>query len=140
MRKLQFVVLAFCLTASPAVYAKKLTEWKTGKVLDSQAAKTRAGVGATAEATPTIRDTQLMILGDDFAYVIEDSRASGATSLLGLTARTISNRHHGCRFIVGDNVKYSQQKAILHILDVDGKQCKAEVLRQERLKSPLVGP
>lgn len=91
-------------------------------------------MAATAEAIPTIRDTDLMILGDEFAYVIEDSRVSGRTSLIGLTERAVSNRHHGCRFIVGDDVKYYQEKATLHILDTDGKECKAEVLRQERLQ------
>lgn len=38
-------------------------------------------------------------------------------------------------FIVGDDIKYWQEKAVLHIVDVDGKQCKVDVLRQERLKS-----
>lgn len=77
-----------------------------------------------------------MILGNDFAYVIEDSRVTGKTSLIGITERAISNRHHGCPFIVGDNAKYFQEKAILHILDADGKECKVEVLRQERLQAP----
>jgi hypothetical protein len=111
--------------------------WKIAKVLDSQATKTRAGIiNPTAESIPTITDAQLMILGDEFAYVMQDSRVSGATSLIGQAERAISNRHHGCRFIVGDDVKYWQDKATLHILDADGKECKAEVLRQERLKRP----
>jgi hypothetical protein len=136
MRRFQIIVFILALVASSALSAKKVAakSWRTGKVLDSQAAKTRAGIAATAEATPTIRDTQLMILGDEFAYVIEDSRVSGRTSLIGLTERAVSNRHHGCRFIVGDDVKYYQEKGTLHILDTDGKECKAEVLRQERLQ------
>jgi hypothetical protein len=28
----------------------------------------------------------------------------------------------------------TQDKAILHVVDADGKECKSEVLRQERLK------
>jgi hypothetical protein len=124
------------MTAFSGQADKKVKNWETGKVLDSEAVKTRVGIEPTAEAIPTIRDTQLMILGNDFAYVIEDSRVTGKTSLIGITERAISNRHHGCRFIVGDNVKYFQEKAILHILDADGKECKVEVLRQERLQAP----
>lgn len=109
--------------------------WLVGKVLDSNMYKTRSGVGATAEETPTIRDTQLVIAGTDFSFVIEDSRASGATgSLIGLTVRVVSNKHHGCRFIVGDDIKYWQEKSTLHVLDADGKECKAEILRQEHAK------
>jgi hypothetical protein len=134
MRRLSFSVLfCACCIAAPAP-KKPPPTWLVGKVMDSQAAKTRAGIAATTEAIPTINDTQLMILGDEFAYVIEDTRVSGSTSLLGLAGRAVSNRHHGCRFIVGDDIKYWQERAILHVLDTDGKECKAEVLRQERLK------
>jgi hypothetical protein len=134
MPRLRIALLILATCAHSAFCAKKVKDWKTGKVLDSQAIKTRSGIAPTAESIPTIRDTDLMILGDEFAYVIEDSRVSGKTSLVGLTERAISNRHHGCRFIVGDDVKFYQEKAVLHILDADGKECKAEVLRQERLK------
>ena len=130
---MRFGLLVVALTVL-ALAKKQPPDWKTGKVMDSQAAKTRAGVAATVEEIPTISDTQLMILGDEFAYIIEDTRVSGATSLIGLAGRAVSNRHHGCRFIVGDDIRYWQEKATLHVLDTDGKECKAEVLRQERLK------
>jgi hypothetical protein len=135
MRLRRILLLVFVISTT-VIYAKKDKDkdWKTGKVLDSQAVKTRAGVAATAEGIPTIRDTDLMILGEEFAYVIEDTRVTGKTSLVGLTERAISNRHHGCRFIVGDDVKYYQERAVLHVLDADNKECKVEVLRQERLK------
>jgi hypothetical protein len=132
--RLHRLSLILFVTAITVLCAKKEKDWKTGKMLDSQAVKTRAGIAATAESIPTIRDTDLMILGADFAYVIEDSRVTGKTSLVGLTERAISNRHHGCRFIIGDDVKYYQEKAVLHVLDADNKECKVEVLRQERLK------
>ena len=135
--RLHFMLLPLLFALIVPAYAKKDKEkdWKTGKVLDAQAVKTRAGIAEIAEAIPTIRDTDLMILGKDFAYVIEDTRVTGKTSLVGLTERAISNRHHGCRFIVGDDVKYYQEKAVLHVLDADNKECKVEVLRQERLRS-----
>jgi hypothetical protein len=128
-------------------------EWKIGKVLDSGTAKTYVATGSTTSSTATpngrdvdvssttvihsmtVKDTQLLIVGDEFAYVVTDTRASGGGGgLVGITSRAVTNRHHGCRFIVGDDVKFYQDKAILHVIDVDGKECKAEVVRQERLK------
>jgi hypothetical protein len=83
----------------------------------------------------TIYDNQLALLGSDFMYVIEDTRIGGlGHGVAGITQSAISNRHHGCRFIVGDEVKYWQEKAIIHVLDADNKECKVDVLRQERLK------
>jgi len=44
----------------------------------------------------------------------------------------IANHRHGCRFVVGDDVKYSQERGDLWVLDADGKECKEPILRQER--------
>lgn len=135
MRRVGTILIILAISACSALCAKKAPpNWKTAKVLDSQTVKTRAGIDVTTESLPTIRDNDLMLLSDDFAYVIEDTRVSGRTSLVGLTERAISNRHHGCHFIVGDDVKYWQEKLVLHVVDADGKQCKVEVLRQERLQ------
>jgi hypothetical protein len=82
-----------------------------------------------------IRDTQLLIVTDAFAYVVEDTRTqSGFSTVHGAIIHAVSGRHHGCRFVVGDSVKFYQDKAILHVIDADGKECKTEVLRQEQLK------
>jgi hypothetical protein len=128
MRHSRLILLVLVTAATSAFGAPKVKNWKTGKVLDSQAVKTRAGIAATAEAIPTIRDTQLMILGDEFAFVIEDSRVSGSTSLIGLTARTISNRHQW------------KKKAIPNFHDTNDKECKAEVLRQDPFQSSKEAP
>ena len=118
-------------------------DWKTGKVLDAAAAKSyvEAGDRTGATATLTIRDTQLLLVSDEFAYVVNDTRTSNRLPLhqgvIGDSAaivHAVSGRHHGCRFIVGDEVKFHQNKAVLHVIDADGKECKTEVLRQERLK------
>jgi hypothetical protein len=142
------------LIALPALLlGAKDQDWKTGKVLDSATAKTYVQTGATTNTTVTpsgnsadatsrttiqnmaIRDTQLAIVSDDFAYVVEDTRTqSGFSTVHGAIIHAVSGRHHGCRFIVGDSVKFYQEKAILHVIDADGKECKTEVLRQERLK------
>lgn len=140
------------LLVLPAVAAKKEHDWKMAKVLDAGMAKTYVTSGASTSTTTdasgnshsqtdvqtlAIRDNQLLLLSDEFAYVVADTRLSGGGGgLIGLGARAVSNRHHGCRFIVSDSVKFYQDKAMLHVIDTDGKECKAEVLRQERLTKP----
>jgi hypothetical protein len=37
--------------------------------------------------------------------------------------------------IVGDDVKFYQVKDALQLIDADGKECKTEVFKQERLKT-----
>ncbi len=81
-----------------------------------------------------IRDDQLLILSDEFAYVVEDTRVSGGHGLVAITEPAIANRKHGCRFIVGDDVKFWQERAVLHVVDADGKECKVDILRQETPK------
>jgi hypothetical protein len=156
MRPLLFFVFSLSLLAGK----KPEPQWKIGKVLDSRLAKSSVAVGSTTNTTGTasatgsdglatasgqstsstsvdfanIRDNQLVILGSEFAYVVEDTRVSGGHGLVGITAHAIANRKHGCRFIVGDDVKYWQEKATLHVLDADAKECKTDILRQERLK------
>jgi hypothetical protein len=147
------VALVLAATALIAKDSAKNHDWKTGKVLNSKTAKTYVPVGATTNTTVTaagntaaatsrttiqtmaIRDTQLLIVSDECAYLTEDTRAqSGFTNVHSAVISAVSGRHHGCRFIVGDDVKFYQDKAILHVIDADGKECKSEVLRQERLK------
>ena len=141
MRRVQSTLFTLALVALSAWGDKKTPPvWKSAKVLDTQAVKTRFGAADTGAAIPTIRDTQLMLLSDEFAYVVEDTRVSGKTSLVGVTERAISNRHHGCRFIVGDDIQFWQEKAFLHVRDADNKECKIEVTRQERLPQPVPPP
>jgi len=83
----------------------------------------------------TIQDTQLLIVADDFLYVVNDTVLKGI-GLNGSLARAIINRKHGCHVIIGDPVQYSQDKATLFLRDVDGKECKMEIVRQERVAQP----
>jgi hypothetical protein len=78
----------------------KNQDWKTGKVLDSATAKTYvpAGDQSTVPAaifqSMTIRDTQLVIVSDEFAYVIEDTRTQGGFSTVhGAIIHAVSGRH-----------------------------------------------
>ena len=81
----------------------------------------------------TVKTNTLIILGDDYAYTIEDTTqrtdSLRAGSLLGTA---LANRRHGCRFIVGEEVRYSQEKDHLYVLDADGKECRLDILKQER--------
>lgn len=123
MRALLVVAFAF-----PLIAAKKPEpQWQTGKVLDSRSVKSSVPVGSTTSTTGTatatggdgvatasgqstsstsvefanIRDNQLVILGSEFGYVVEDARISGGHGVVGVTAHAIANRKHGCRFYCG---------------------------------------
>jgi hypothetical protein len=78
----------------------------------------------------TVRETELLIVGADYAYVIEDPFAVSGP----LLKRAITNRKHGCRFIIGEDIKYVQDKGKLIVLDPDGKECKLDIVKQERVQ------
>jgi hypothetical protein len=141
--------------------AKEDRDWQVGKVLDSQSARTYVqsgtttstttsgtlspdyGAGSTLSANATaetrihelaIQDTQILIVGKEYAYVVDDSVAkSVGLPTHGIVTRAILNRKHGCRFVIGDSIRYSQDKSKLYVLDPDGKTCKLDIVRQERL-------
>ena len=99
---------------------------------------------ATVNATTTtnshvhymaIQDTQLLLVGDEYSYVVDDPVAkSVGLPTHGIVTRSIMNRKHGCRFIIGDDVRYAQEKSKLFVLDADGKECKLDIVRQERVQ------
>lgn len=178
------VVLAVFLAFSCAAKDKDRI-WKTGKVLDSQSAKTFVQTGSSTQEhsrattfgsesgttssttvgntssgaysgtysgtttstgssetqihSMTVQDTQLLIVADDFLYVVDDTVLKGR-GLYGSVGRAIANRKHGCHVIIGDPVQYSQDKAMLFVRDVDGKECKMEIVRQERIVQPPLPP
>lgn len=68
-------------------------------------------------------------MGADYVYTVQDSTRRGG----GLLTTALANRKHGCRFIVGDEIKYAQEKRKLCVLDADGKECGLDIVRQERL-------
>lgn len=142
-------------------FAAKDRNWNVGKVLDSQSARTYVQTGASTTASTTatvspdygsgstvnahtdsetkiheiaIQDTQLLIVGKEYAYVVNDSVSKSlGLPTHGIVTRAIMNRKHGCRFVIGDDVRYSQDKSKLYVLDADGKECKLDILRQQRL-------
>jgi len=78
----------------------------------------------------TIRDTELVIVGQDYAYVIDDPVATSGP----LLRKAIANHKHGCRFIIGEDIKYVQEKGKLIVSDTDGKQCDLDIVRQEKVQ------
>jgi hypothetical protein len=112
------------LLASGLMTAKE-RNWQTGKVLDSAPyAPTQIQQGHA-----TVKENHVVIEGVDYTYTINDEtvRQPG----------TISFDHaHGCRYIVGEEIQYATEKRLMYVRDVDCKECKVEILRQEKLPAP----
>jgi hypothetical protein len=132
--------LLFITMLGPLSAAEKARDWKIGKVLDSASDKsvdpTSINPNNGRVGNVYTKSTTLIIQGDDYAYTIEDVKQKTdslrAHSLIGVA---LANRKHGCRFIVNEEVEYAQEekdKTHLYVLDADGKQCKLEILRQEK--------
>jgi hypothetical protein len=90
--------------------AKKDRDWKIGKLVDSSLN------GKQYVLNIPLDINNLVIHGGDYLY----------------TARQVMGRRSSCRLIVGDDIKYAQDKRALYVVDADGKECKLEIVRQER--------
>ena len=155
-------------TTAPAqtIVADKETGWRVGKVLDSKSVKTYRQTSSTTTTGGTaigsdgmtnislasntriqgivVQDTELLVLGKEYGYVVTDSvvtSTSGSNGragdfIISSISRALASRKHGCRFVIGDNVKYVQDKSTLNVLDADGKQCSMAIVRQERIVLP----
>jgi hypothetical protein len=82
----------------------------------------------TAIQRAAVQTNELLIVADKYLYVIEDSRSYVPGRPI---MNAINNRHHGCRFIVGEDIKYAQEKGYLWVLDPDGRECKIPIMRQQ---------
>jgi hypothetical protein len=82
----------------------------------------------TAIQRAAVRSDELLLVTEKYIYVIEDTRSYMPGRPL---ANALNNRHHGCRYIVGEDIKYSQEKGFLWVLDPDGRECKVAILRQQ---------
>jgi len=149
MRHFRAILLVLSVAGVP-MEAKKGTNWMTGKLLDAHTAKTYVDTSASTDTTATssttsasrtkintivIQDTQLLIAGNEYAYLVSDPVAKPVgLATHGIVTRAIMNHGHGCRFVVGNDISYYQKKATLYVIDADGRECKLDILRQERLK------
>ncbi len=120
------VVIAAVILSVVGLGAPKNRSWETGKVLsyDTRTEYTEhngegEGHGLVTAMiltrTTSKTHTETLIAGKEYSFLIVD------------------HQKHPCRFVVSDDVKYLQERAKLDVLDVDGKECKLDIVRQERL-------
>jgi hypothetical protein len=107
---------ALTLAALAAAADKK--EWKTGHMADVQVTPGYIEIGAVSTQ---VRNQQVLLSGE-FLYTVDKVHAGSVWTNVS-----------ACRFIVGDDVKYRQDKAKMHLIDTDGKECIGEIVRQERV-------
>ena len=80
------------------------------------------------------QENHVLIKGDDYVYAVDDlSLKAVGMPAYGIVGRAIANRKHGCRMVVGDPIQYEQAKNKLFVQDADGKVCKLDIVRQERV-------
>lgn len=123
--KLAALVLTLAL---PALAGKKpAIVWQSGIVVDSQASP-----AAVLRNHPVV-ETISTVSGREFLYTISDPVDKDEVDVKGWLGAGSRNHWKDCRYIVGDKILYVQEGRTLHILDVDGKECKLDIIRQERV-------
>ena len=136
MKTLILVLMLACLLT-----AATKRDWKTGKITDSKTVETGiAAVGRTqvmpnfgGPAPPppststaravTMTTQELVIVGGEYQYTVRDLGGGGLF-------------RKPCRYIVGDDLKYVQEKSDFYLIDADGKECRAQIMKQERIPPP----
>jgi hypothetical protein len=116
----KFAAFAALTLAALAIAADK-KDWKTGHINDAQIVQGDYKIGGLV-----IRNQSVLVSGE-FVYTVDRVHKGSLEASL-------------CRFIVGDDVKYRQDKSRLHLIDADGKECTGEIVRQERFSSPAPRP
>jgi hypothetical protein len=153
--KVSSLVIALCLVAvrSQAADHHQERNWESGKLLDSRTSRESVETGASTTGTITdggpgssnvtlrtriehmnIKSTELLLVGKEFAFILNHSTFRTWDGKPGLVMwSAVASLKHGCRFVIGDDVQYSQDKGKLYVVDADGKTCKLDIVRQERL-------
>ena len=121
------------LALTLATAGKKDRDWQTGKLMAARTVNTGArarsanGIagapGQLGVVAKTITALELEIFGDVYAYTVRDL-GNGVLK-------------HPCRYIVGDAVKHVQERSVLYLIDADGKDCRTELMTQERIPPDL---
>ena len=108
-----------CLIFLPLILAAaKERNWKAGKVAADSFINSPSGA---AKPHQTANDPDVVIIqGDDNVYTAEERHAWNSWCLL----------------IQGEEIKYSQDRRRLYIVDADGYKCRLDILKQEKRSSP----
>jgi hypothetical protein len=130
------------LGISCLVLAADKRDWKAGRVLDAETVNAYIGSTSVSPKTSThgmkLRSTELLILGDEYAYVIEEQVEKDeqeATFHYDRLGRPIRIGQHGCHYIVNAWISYAYEGGNkLYVNDINGKTCKLDHVRQERLQ------
>jgi hypothetical protein len=115
-------------TTGSATTLGNTTTLNTNTALSGTVTASGRSTSSTAITGVAVQTNELMIVADKYFYVVRDTRSYIPGALL---RNALANRKHGCRFIVGEDIKYAQEKGYLWVLDPDGKECKIPILRQQ---------
>lgn len=107
--------------------------WSTGTVREAISVSGQA-TGSNGENHKT---TYIEIVGQDYVYSAYSDLAYPSLAphqgLANDLAWGFGKHKHPCRLIVGDKVKYAEKRDKLYIVDTEGKTCKLDVARKQRL-------
>jgi len=117
-------------TTSTATTIGNTTALQSSTSVNSTAAASGQSTSYTAIQRAAVQTNELLIVTHRYLYVIEDTR----TYAPGFLINALANRKRGCRFVVGEDIKYAQEKGYLWVLDPDGKECKVPIMRQQVLE------
>jgi hypothetical protein len=115
-------------TSGSSIRVGNTTTMSSSTTASGSATTTENSTSTTSLQRVSLKTNELLIVGDDYLYIIEDT----VRTHVYLLAKKLAERHHGCRFVVGEDVKYSQEKGDLWVIDADAKECKVAILRQEK--------
>jgi len=107
-----------CLTFSPLLFAAA-RHWKAGKVTADSFIS--SGASRAAGPHPIADDSYILIIrSDDIIYTAQERHAWNSWCLL----------------LQGEEIRYSQDKRKLDVIDADGGKCRLDILKQEKRPSP----
>jgi hypothetical protein len=115
-------------TATASGFGTASTAGTGTTVMSGTATASGQSTSSTAIREIAVQSNELLIVADKYLYVVQDSKTYIRGALL---RNAIVNRKHGCRFVVGEDINYAQEKGDLWVLDPDGKECKVPILRQQ---------
>lgn len=138
---------ALFVTISPMGSSATKRARQPGKVLDADAYEYQTQSGSVTHGTisdtgsvdlrtrssvGTVKQSQFIIVGNTYRYVVEEivPHASG-----GLLTQAIARRK-SCRLIIGATIQFAEDRTTLHVIDADRHECRMEILRQERITQP----